>query len=77
MPRSFNLAAIQWKDPRVVMRAILGVLLIANLVMAVIAGLGEWAQPSGPTSPRDRCLKSFSGWPIQLLGVCCALIFGV
>src|SRR2546423_10283251 len=37
MPRSFNLAAIQWKDPRVVMRAILGVLLIANLVMAVIA----------------------------------------
>ncbi len=37
MPRNFNLAAIQWKDPRVVVRVILGVLLLANLVMAVIA----------------------------------------
>jgi len=37
MPRSFNFAKIQWKDPRVVMRGILGVLLAANLVMAVIA----------------------------------------
>jgi len=32
-----NLASIQWKDPRVVMRGILGVLLAANLAAAVIA----------------------------------------
>ena len=37
MPRNFNFAAIQWKDPRVLMRAILGVLLAANLAMAVVA----------------------------------------
>jgi len=37
MPRNFNLAAIQWKDPRVLMRAILGALLAANLAMAVVA----------------------------------------
>ena len=37
MPRNFNLAAIQWKDPRVLMRAILGVLLAANLALAVVA----------------------------------------
>ena len=37
MPRSLtDLSKIQWKDPRVIMRAILGVLLAANLVMAVI-----------------------------------------
>jgi type IV pilus assembly protein PilO len=33
----FNLARVQWKDPRVIMRAILGVLLAANLATAVIA----------------------------------------
>jgi type IV pilus assembly protein PilO len=32
-----NLSSIQWKDPRVVMRGILGLLLAANLVGAVIA----------------------------------------
>jgi type IV pilus assembly protein PilO len=37
MPRNFDLSTIQWKDPRVVMRAILGLLLAANLVMAVVA----------------------------------------
>src|SRR5215471_498134 len=37
MPRSFNLSGIQWKDPRIVLRGVLGVLLIANLVAAVIA----------------------------------------
>src|ERR1041385_1063498 len=37
MLKSFNFAAIQWKDPRVMMRAIVGGLLLANLVMAVIA----------------------------------------
>src|ERR1039457_731338 len=37
MPRSFNLSALKWKDPRVAMRAVLGVLLLANLVTAVIA----------------------------------------
>jgi Tfp pilus assembly protein PilO len=37
MLRSFNLSAIPWKDPRIVTRAILGMLLAANLVMAVIA----------------------------------------
>jgi hypothetical protein len=42
MPRSFNLAAkIDWKgvrlnDPRVLVRALIGVLLAANLVLAVI-----------------------------------------
>jgi Tfp pilus assembly protein PilO len=41
MRRNFNLAAIQWKgvtirDPRVAMRALIGVLLLANLVVAVI-----------------------------------------
>jgi Tfp pilus assembly protein PilO len=42
MRRNFNLAAARWKrvtirDPRVAMRAIIGVLLLANLVVAVIA----------------------------------------
>jgi Tfp pilus assembly protein PilO len=37
MPRNFSLAALKWKDPRVAMRALLGVLLLANLVAAVVA----------------------------------------
>jgi hypothetical protein len=37
MPRSFNLSAVKWSDPRVGMRALLGVLLAANLAAAVIA----------------------------------------
>ena len=37
MPRSFNLSAIKWRDPRVAMRAVLGVLLAANLAAAVLA----------------------------------------
>ena len=37
MPRNFNLSGLKWNDPRVGMRAILGVLLAANLVAAVIA----------------------------------------
>jgi type IV pilus assembly protein PilO len=37
MPRNFNLSNIQWKDPRIVLRVILGVLLAANLAAAVIA----------------------------------------
>src|SRR4051812_10233998 len=39
MPRNFNLnlGALKWKDPRVAMRAVLGILLLANLVGAVIA----------------------------------------
>jgi type IV pilus assembly protein PilO len=37
MRRPFNLAGIQWKDPRVVMRVILGILLAANLAGAMIA----------------------------------------
>src|SRR4051794_15496572 len=39
MPRNFNLnlAGLKWKDPRVAMRAVLGILLLANLVAAVIA----------------------------------------
>ena len=37
MLRNFSLPALKWKDPRVAMRAVLGVLLLANLVAAVIA----------------------------------------
>jgi len=37
MPRNFSLSALKWKDPRVAMRAVLGVLLLANLVVAAIA----------------------------------------
>src|ERR1035437_5884611 len=37
MPRNFSLSALKWKDPRVAMRAVLGVLLLANLVAAAIA----------------------------------------
>ncbi len=40
MPRNFNLpklSGLKWKDPRVGMRAVLGVLLVANLVAAVVA----------------------------------------
>jgi len=37
MPRSFKLPAISVKDPRVVMRVIVGLLLAANLVAAVMA----------------------------------------
>ena len=37
MLRNFSLSALKWKDPRVAMRAVLGVLLLANLVAAVIA----------------------------------------
>jgi type IV pilus assembly protein PilO len=37
MPRNFDLSAVRWKDPRVAVRAVLGVLLLANLVTAAIA----------------------------------------
>lgn len=37
MPRSFKLPEISVKDPRVAMRAVMGVLLTANLVAAVLA----------------------------------------
>jgi type IV pilus assembly protein PilO len=37
MLRSFNLAQLKWKDPRVTMRVLLGVLLLANLAAAVAA----------------------------------------
>src|ERR1035438_10078374 len=37
MARNFSLSALKWKDPRVAVRAVLGVLLVANLVTAVIA----------------------------------------
>src|SRR4051812_15657022 len=37
MSRSFNLSQLKWKDPRIAIRAVLGVLLLANLVAAVIA----------------------------------------
>src|ERR1022692_1523101 len=37
MPRSFSLSSLKWKDPRVAMRAVLGVILLANLVAAGIA----------------------------------------
>jgi type IV pilus assembly protein PilO len=37
MARNFSLSALKWKDPRVAVRAVLGVLLLANLVTAVIA----------------------------------------
>jgi type IV pilus assembly protein PilO len=37
MARNFSLAALKWKDPRMAVRAVLGVLLLANLVTAVIA----------------------------------------
>jgi type IV pilus assembly protein PilO len=37
MPKNFNLAGLKWKDPRVAVRAVLGLLLAANLVAAVIA----------------------------------------
>jgi Tfp pilus assembly protein PilO len=37
MPRNFNLSGLKWKDPRVIVRAVLGILLLANLVAAAIA----------------------------------------
>jgi type IV pilus assembly protein PilO len=39
MPRNFNLnfGALKWKDPRVAMRAVIGTLLLANVVTAVVA----------------------------------------
>ena len=37
MARNFSLPALKWKDPRVAVRAVLGVLVLANLVTAVIA----------------------------------------
>ena len=37
MLKNFDLTGLKWKDPRVVTRAVLGVLLLANLVTAVIA----------------------------------------
>src|ERR1039457_5356227 len=37
MARNFSLSALRWKDPRVAVRAVLGVLLLANVVTAVIA----------------------------------------
>src|SRR5436190_3426533 len=36
MPRNFSLGSLNFKDPRVTVRAILGVLLLANLAAAVI-----------------------------------------
>ncbi|HXA50507.1 MAG TPA: hypothetical protein VNV86_09405 [Candidatus Acidoferrum sp.] len=37
MPRSFDISTVKWRDPRVAVRAVLGVLLAANLAAAVIA----------------------------------------
>jgi Tfp pilus assembly protein PilO len=37
MPRNFSFTALKWKDPRVAVRALLGALLVANLVVAAIA----------------------------------------
>jgi type IV pilus assembly protein PilO len=37
MRRNFDLSQLKWKDPRVAMRALLGALLLVNLVAAVIA----------------------------------------
>ena len=37
MPRNFRLKGVAVKDPRVAMRAIMGVLLVANLAAAVVA----------------------------------------
>jgi Tfp pilus assembly protein PilO len=37
MPKSFDLAALNFKDPRVAMRGVIGVLLAANLAAAVVA----------------------------------------
>jgi len=37
MRKPFDLSTIQWKDPRVVMRGIMGVLLVANLAAALVA----------------------------------------
>jgi len=37
MPRSFDLSSLKWKDPRVAMRVVLGILLLSNLVAAVDA----------------------------------------
>jgi Tfp pilus assembly protein PilO len=37
MLKSFNLKGIHWREPRVMLRAVLGVLLAANLAAAVVA----------------------------------------
>jgi Tfp pilus assembly protein PilO len=37
MPRNFNPGSLSWKDPRFAMRALIGLLLAANLVAAAIA----------------------------------------
>jgi Tfp pilus assembly protein PilO len=37
MPRNFDISTVKWRDPRFAVRAVLGVLLAANLVAAVIA----------------------------------------
>ncbi len=54
MPRNFNLGPLPWKrgalkDPRVVMRLVIGVLLMANLAAAVIA-----FDPFGGPGPREE-----------------------
>jgi type IV pilus assembly protein PilO len=37
MPRNFDISTVKWRDPRFAVRAVLGVLLAANLAAAVIA----------------------------------------
>ena len=37
MPKSFDISGLKLKDPRVAMRALIGVLLAANLAAAVVA----------------------------------------
>ncbi len=37
MPRNFNFTALNLRDPRIAVRAVLGVLLLANLVAAMVA----------------------------------------
>jgi type IV pilus assembly protein PilO len=37
MLKNFSLAGLKWRDPRVAMRLVLGVLLVANLAAAVVA----------------------------------------
>src|SRR6266542_2744165 len=62
MPRSFNFARfgpdrMQMKDPRMVARAVLGVLLLANLVAAVLA-FQPWGGSAEDLARQSRQLRA-------------------
>ena len=66
MLRNYNLSGLKWKDPRVAMRAVLGVLLLANLVTAVIAFKPFGGGADDLRHDRDRLRQQLAQLKLQV-----------